>query len=456
MKRRESSNHYFRQRIPLDVLEKARGLILGIPIGDQTVSKRIGPKATEVKVSLQTADSATAKIRQANAAAYLEGVWQSLRDGPKRLTHKQIVALSGELYKVFVSALENDPGPKRLWTKVRADNATAMRGDFGTYTQLMIPGESRVHYSLKARFGAFMDLVLAKRGLVVDDQSRKRLLKEVARAMDEAAHRIEKYAEGDYSDDGARLRFPDWEDTGQTRSGPKPAVSLTELFEGWWKEAAVAGATESTREGYERSIRYFKDFLGHDDATKVTPDDVVAFKDHRLHTPNPRTGKPVSPKTVKDSDLAALKSVFGWAVNARKLPSNPASGITVKRGTKIRTREERYFTEEETTTILAHAKKYRRGPRESRQVAMAKRWVPWLCAYTGSRIGEMCQLRKQDVSEEYGIPVLKITPIAGTTKNKMPRAVPIHQHLIDEGFLDFVQSQPDGYLFLTAKVGGEW
>ena len=40
-----------------------------------------------------------AKIRQAQGAAHLEGLWRSLRAGSQRLTHKQTVALSGELYR---------------------------------------------------------------------------------------------------------------------------------------------------------------------------------------------------------------------------------------------------------------------------------------------------------------------------------------------------------------------
>ena len=47
-------------------------------------------------------------------------------------------------------------------------------------------------------------------------------------------------------------------------------------------------------------------------------EDVVRFKDAHLAEINPRTGKPVSPKTVNDSDLTGLKTLFGWAVQNRK------------------------------------------------------------------------------------------------------------------------------------------
>ena len=47
MRRKESSLIQFRQRIPADVLTKARGLSLVVPIGVVT----IGPSARDVKVS---------------------------------------------------------------------------------------------------------------------------------------------------------------------------------------------------------------------------------------------------------------------------------------------------------------------------------------------------------------------------------------------------------------------
>ena len=48
--------------------------------------------------------------------------------------------------------------------------------------------------------------------------------------------------------------------------------------------------------------------------------------------------------------------------------------------------------------------------------AAARRWVPWLCAYTGARVGEIMQLRGVDVVEQDGVNVIAITPEAGTVK----------------------------------------
>ncbi|CCQ75141.1 DUF6538 domain-containing protein [Magnetospira sp. QH-2] len=129
MKREGSSKHYFRQRIPLDVLDQARGITLTIPLGEKTVTKTVAPKASELKISLQTSDSSEAKTRQANVAAYLEATWKSLRNGPERLTDRQVAALAGDVFDAFMSALEDDHGKAALWRQVQAHNEAAQRGE---------------------------------------------------------------------------------------------------------------------------------------------------------------------------------------------------------------------------------------------------------------------------------------------------------------------------------------
>jgi integrase len=63
-------------------------------------------------------------------------------------------------------------------------------------------------------------------------------------------------------------------------------------------------------------------------------------------------------------------------------------------------------------------------------------------AYTGDRINELAQLRKEDVQAENGVPFLGIT--GGTEKgheiktSASRRKVPVHRALVAEGFLKFV------------------
>ena len=110
---------------------------------------------------------------------------------------------------------------------------------------------------------------------------------------------------------------------------------------------------------------------------------------------------------------------------------------------KIKTRETKAFTNDEINTILSAALAVQ--PRSKGDAA--KRWCPWLAAYSGARMGELTQLRGVDVVERDGIHAMKISPEAGTTKSGKARMVPLHEHLIEQGFLAFVKANGNGPLF---------
>jgi hypothetical protein len=52
-----------------------------------------------------------------------------------------------------------------------------------------------------------------------------------------------------------------------------------------------------------------------------------------------------------------------------------------------------------------------------------------------------------DVIERDGIHAIKISPEAGTTKTGTARVVPVHEHLIEQDFLEFVKAAGRGPLF---------
>jgi integrase len=153
---------------------------------------------------------------------------------------------------------------------------------------------------------------------------------------------------------------------------------------------------------------------------------------------------------VKDSDLAGLKTLFGWAVSNRKLTSNPATGITIKLGKPQKLRS-KGLTEEEASAILSAAMKV---TSEGRTDA-ARRWVPWLAAYTGARVGELAQLRKQDVTKDGDHWTVRLTPEAGTIKTNEARTIVLHSHLVELGFPEFVETAPAGHLFLKPSKSGD-
>jgi integrase len=154
-------------------------------------------------------------------------------------------------------------------------------------------------------------------------------------------------------------------------------------------------------------------------------------------------------RTVNDIWCSAAKAVFGWAVKTRKLASNPFDDARVTEPRKIRTRETDEFSSAEATLILTAALDFNSAPAATFDAA--KRWVPWLCAYSGARPGEITQLRSKDVIKQEGIWVIKITPEAGTVKAGKPRTVPLHEHLIAQGFPEFARSNGNGPLFYNTR-----
>jgi integrase len=99
------------------------------------------------------------------------------------------------------------------------------------------------------------------------------------------------------------------------------------------------------------------------------------------------------------------------------MASNPADGLKVKSAKVVRTRSKGFSTDE-AKALLRQASGYVASAREHTKTAAAKRWAPWLCAYTGARVGEIVQLLKEDIRlTTDGLIIINITPEAGTVKD---------------------------------------
>lgn len=230
------------------------------------------------------------------------------------------------------------------------------------------------------------------------------------------------------------------------------SLSLLKLFEQY---AARPDSRAETVQQFRAIIKHLIGFLGHDNAHRVRRADIVKWRDHLRSEIGPR-GKPRSAKTINDSYLSAARSVFAFGLDSLLLTANPAANVKPLPKDKTPVLRERDFTKAEQNMILSAS--FAEAPaRLSAHKAAARRWVPWLCAYTGARVNEMTQLRCKDVAQIDGVWTVHITPEAGSVKTGIARTVPLHEHLMEQGFLDFVKGM-DGPLFYDAaarrKEGG--
>jgi len=88
----------------------------------------------------------------------------------------------------------------------------------------------------------------------------------------------------------------------------------------------------------------------------------------------------------------------------------------------------------------------------SKETSPAYKWVPLLCAQSGARVSEVCQLRGEDIRCEDGVWYMYFRPEAGSLKNPTSeRRVPLHPHVLKAGFLDFVERSGKGPLFYDPR-----
>lgn len=228
---------------------------------------------------------------------------------------------------------------------------------------------------------------------------------------------------------------------------PQERVSLKQLWADYIESRVQAGFMRDNGKRLRPVEERLRKFLKHDDARHVTKKDIINWRDDLR--------KDLSPKTVNDIYLSGVRSLFSWAVENDRLPENVAANVKQPKPKKVYGRE-RGYTDAEAQTVLKATRSYQPVAdmngyvRESEKAANLKRWVPIICAFTGARVSEITQLRKEDLRQVDGQWVARITPDAGTVKAGSYRDVPLHSQIISEGFADFVASSPSGPLFHNA------
>jgi integrase len=137
-------------------------------------------------------------------------------------------------------------------------------------------------------------------------------------------------------------------------------------------------------------------------------------------------------KTVNNI-MTSVSAFFAWAVTRGYMQLNHAKSMRVKQ-TKQASKLKDAFTDDEINQIILTISEYKNVPESSHRY-----WIPMIALYTGARLEEIAQLHTGDIEQVDGIWCIDIND-DGPKKLKninSRRVVPVHQALIDAGFLDF-------------------
>jgi len=221
------------------------------------------------------------------------------------------------------------------------------------------------------------------------------------------------------------------------------SLSLSGLYE---RFAASGAANPKTVVKWRSRVAALIDFLGHDDAGRVSRADLNRWAGALV-------AKGLAKKTIVDGYLPAVRVALAVAHDDGAIAANPASGLRVRAPKAVQLRE-RDLSDYEAATILMAASGIH-SDRLAPEHALARRWVPWLCAYTGARVGEIAQLRAMDIRQEGEVWIIHITPEAGSVKTGTARSVPIHSHLVEQGILALAKQGDATPLFYREGAGNE-
>ncbi len=157
--------------------------------------------------------------------------------------------------------------------------------------------------------------------------------------------------------------------------------------------------------------------------------------------------KTLSTESVKDY-IQKCSSFFEWSMQMELTDINPFKGLKFKKTRKDSEAKHAYSKENLKTlfnTEIHTQKKY---------LHQYYYWLPILGCLTGARLNELCQLYKKNIYQIDGVWAIQIDDRFAGQKlknNFSRRIIPLHQKLIELGFLDYISTVKGERIFPELK-----
>ena len=381
---------------------------------------RVGKR--EEKKSLGTKDPVEAKRLYTQVNADIEARWANLDRGEVRLDVRQAINLARPFYDGMLAEFRDQPLLQTRWeVDIGAHCFRPVRASAD-----LAPNSTEVTRTIME--GWCLDFArnrLAETGMPDTQSNRETLAAAIAAALQAAALELKRLSTVSvFAPLPAAVMTP----VPQALGAGRTVVPSREVFDGW---SAERKPTEKTRYTYERVLKAFMDFVGVDDVTIVTQKHVADWKAAML-------AAGLSAKTIGAGKLSAVRAIFQWGADNSVITDNPFAKVSISLKKRPGERK-RGYTDDEAEMVLRAAKL---------ESVPHLHWVPLLCAYTGARVSEISQLRREDLVQVKDLWCIKLVPEAGSLKNaSSERSVPLHPRVIEAGFLKFAERTKSGAIF---------
>ncbi len=175
----------------------------------------------------------------------------------------------------------------------------------------------------------------------------------------------------------------------------------------------------------------------NDKIVKVELKNITSYKEWLKISKEKKLAK-ASNKTIKDK-LIRIGAFLNFCVGMEHLDKNR---LIYKMKIEDKTKRKEYKIEQLNTFF--NSRWYKEDLEHNLKEEPHKIWIPLILLFTGARINEIAQLYVKNIREKEGIHLFRIKDEEDDqrTKNSSSnREVPIHQTLIDLGFLKYVEYQ---------------
>ena len=242
---------------------------------------------------------------------------------------------------------------------------------------------------------------------------------------------------------------------------------ISELMDEYMTERKTLSETgrvkEKTQEGYGISLNLFLEVIGdrpiselgqrhgrnfRETLRKLPPrrktNDRYRFKSlSEILEMNLPVSKTMSPRTINHNYIQKCSSWMKWCIDLGYYEGgNIFRGKSVKGETNLGS-DEKQFSDDELSQIFDSKNYLDETINRGSHIRFPVYWIPLLGLFTGCRLNEICQLHVSDVKPIDRMWCLDINNESPDKSLKNPtsrRIIPIHQTLIDLGFIKYVQS----------------